>query len=76
MNPLIGAEQYTEICTSIETTVQRYAWHISFDHTFCVCYTVRKINNLQTILVLSNKLKGVFAKNERGYRLNAIKKRF
>ena len=25
---------------------------------------------------IGNDLKGVFAKNERGYRLNAIKKRF
>ena len=32
---------------------------------------------LVSVFVLSGKLlKGVFAKNERGYRLNAIKKRF
>ena len=33
----------------------------------------RSVIRLENLL---NDLKGVFAKNERGYRLNAIKKRF
>ena len=31
---------------------------------------------IQEYMILFCTLKGVFAKNERGYRLNAIKKRF
>ena len=46
----------------------------------CFCYKLSK--DLRTYAVGSGikaqllALKGVFAKNERGYRLNAIKKRF
>ena len=45
-----------------------------------VHYTVYPIymNTMEKFLYcrFDNYLKGVFAKNERGYRLNAIKKRF
>ena len=37
----------------------------------------QNLNQSQGIIfVLKHSLKGVFAKNERGYNLNAIKKRF
>ena len=34
------------------------------------------LTNFEQVETLPFNLKGVFAKNERGYRLNAIKKRF
>ena len=39
-------------------------------------YYSRKNIILLAFFVIDSNLKGVFAKNERGYRLNAIKKRF
>ena len=34
------------------------------------------LNSMEAVNKVLRSLKGVFAKNERGYRLNAIKKRF
>ena len=39
-------------------------------------FTVKKLFKIICLAEFLNNLKGVFAKNERGYRLNAIKKRF
>ena len=40
------------------------------------CFHDHYLNNNVKNNVVFQSLKGVFAKNERGYRLNAIKKRF
>ena len=44
--------------------------------SICAFLFQRDFDNFDMLKMKKNALKGVFAKNERGYRLNAIKKRF
>ena len=60
--------------------VDKYYFYLAFENTLCQDYVTEKVINFHPIKkgggAYMLRLKRVFAKNERGYRLTAKNKRF